>query len=209
MKILISILIVFTLSPAWAQDANSNEPQDFTQRFPNILGNNIFSRYRQPYVEPEHRERKVEIPPAPAEETYYILEGITLETTSAGEKLVALIEYNNQGGSLPKYNIGSQVAEGTIESLSWNSLVYVKPGDDPNQPVRTQVFVGQNLLGQVAQPVSSYNDYDYDYSYNSYNRSSAPSTSSRSSSSGDSSGDADAAAILQQLMERRQQELGR
>ena len=151
----------------------------------------------------------MEIPPAPAEETYYILEGITLETTSAGEKLVALIEYNNQGGSLPKYNIGSQVAEGTIESLSWNSLVYVKPGDDPNQPVRTQVFVGQNLLGQVAQPVSSYNDYDYDYSYNSYNRSSAPSTSSRSSSSGDSSGDADAAAILQQLMERRQQELGR
>ena len=184
----------------WSQTETTSPSAGFEQSYQGILRNNIFSRYRKPYVEPQLREQPVKAPPPPPEETYYVLTGITRE----GDKPVAFIEYNQQGHA-DRYYVGSKVARGHIQAMSLDGLDYVSTGSDPNQEVVTHVVVGQNLLGSISSTSSSGSGYDE----GSRRQSVSSRPQSAPAPNNASTGDANTSDLLKQLMERRQRELGR
>ncbi len=201
-----STLLMILCLPAtltWSQTDTTSSSAGFEQSYQGILRNNIFSRYRKPYVEPQLREQPVKAPPPPPEETYYVLRGIS----RANNHLVALIENNNQG-MVQFYGAGSKIARGRIESItSLDGLDYVSTGPDPNQEVVTHVVVGQNLLGSISSTSSS--SYNSGYNERASRRSVSSSPQSTPAPNDASTGDANSSDILKQLMERRQRELDR
>ena len=196
-------MLLLIVTGCWAAESSDSSPLDLMQRYPNILRNNIFSRYRQPYVEPRVEETRVK-PAAPSPETYYILKGIVLE----GDTFIAFVEYNNQG-TPQRYTEGSDIAEGTIQSLTLDGLVYMTTGKDANSPATTPVTIGQNLLGQFVDSSASQYDYGYDDTYSIGTGSTASQSSTSDTQAENSATDNSTEDILKQLMERRRRELGR
>lgn len=156
-----------------------------------ILQNNIFSRDRRPKVvgQPEAKPEQEEVVVRP--ESYYRLKGLVQEDGA----FIAFIEdarYNN----VLQLREGQSVARGTIQNLTLDSLEYNYQDSDKTVTVQ----IGRDLEGGFGTVTRS----DIMQWTPTETPSDAPSTSTSSEPA-----TGDEADILEQLRQRRQEQLGR
>ena len=155
-----------------------------------IVERNMFSRQRRSRTNRPRIQRQVPVaPPAPDPESYVVLKGVVQED---GE-FIAFLE-DTQSGQILRVRQGDSVVRGRITSLTLDSIEY------EFEDKTTIVTMGLNLQGgrdgttftgmyELSQTYSSASEEDT-------GESSAPPTE-------------DEAEILRQLMERRQQQVGK
>jgi len=189
------IFILLQAAVVAAQDRM--DKSQFQETYSILFTRNIFSRDRRP-PRPPRDPADIREPEAPPVEAGFVLKGITREHTV----VTAFIE-NLNSGRIETYTVGSPIAQGRIQSLTLDTLVYAVPGHDPNDPNAvdvTQVRIGQSLLGQTGGRRTGFRP------------------SRMGGDRGDASSGVDttpaapgsdaASEMLRQLMERRRRELG-
>lgn len=140
------IVSLAILPPGRAQDAPDNgDPPSFEAKYKLILERNIFSRERKVYREVLDVPRNE--PPPPPLEASFVVVGISRQDGMT----VAFIE-DTSLGQVDQYAVNSQIAAGTIQAMTLDSLQYRTSTDvnDVNAVAVTDVKVGQSLLGETA-----------------------------------------------------------
>ncbi len=184
----------------------ANESQATWSAYGIITQRNMFSKNRQPPRRAAERPTAVRRDPNP--ESYYIFRGVVREN----DTFIAFLQDNQQGGVL-QLREGDKVARGTVKSLTLDSIEYEFEGKT------TAVAFGQDLEG--GQGALDLNDMS-GWSTAGYSASPRRDRNSGGGRRGDRTGSdtssppssvepltGDAAELLQKLMERRQQQLGR
>ncbi len=147
-----------------------------------ITQRNMFSRQRVPFRPQESVMEKRRVMPNP--ESYLLLKGIAQENN----QFVAFVE-DKRTGSVLRLREGDPVARGRVKSLNLDSLEYEFQGKT------TPVRMGSDLEGGIGAVTAG--------DLANFTPSAAPATGSTPAPT------ADEAAILQRLMQQRQQELGK
>ena len=155
-----------------------------------IVERNMFSRQRRSRTNRPRIQRQVPVaPPAPDPESYVILKGVVQED---GE-FIAFLE-DTQSGQILRVRQGDSVVRGKIKSLNLDSIEY------EFEDKTTTVTMGLNLQG--GREGSTFAGmYELSQTY--------PSTSEEGTSESSAPPSEDEAEILRQLMERRQQQVGK
>lgn len=174
---------IASLGPAASRGQEPAEEPNSWAKYEIILKRNIFSRQRGPE---QTRTRRDDQPLAvPNPESYYRLEGVVQEDGT----FIAFVE-DMRSGSVLRLRQGQNVARGVVKSLTLDSMEYEYEG-------RTvAVELGRDLEGGLGA-VTRTELLEW-----SSSQTSQPATSSEPATEADPD-------ILKQLMERRQQELGR
>jgi hypothetical protein len=180
-----------------AKDRKSNNSEESRQasgplipwdNYRIVVEQNVFSRNRGPRAERTRRQVPV-APPAPDPESYVVLKGIVQE----GGEFIAFLE-DTQSGRILRVRKGDSIMNGKVKSLTLDSLEY-EVGDRT-----TVVTMGLNLQG--GSDGTTFTGM-YDLTQMS---ATAPAEGTTQSQSIPAEGEAE---ILRQLMERRQQQIGK
>lgn len=191
-RMIVMLVAVGALAPAWAQPSRdrgrgdrSDGREAMRERYELLLERNLFLKDRRPA--PPQSERTARPPDAPPPvESLYVVIGLVEED---GGQVRAHVE-DRRTGELLLLNPGDAIAQGVIESVDLDGVVY-KAGEE-----QTRIAVGQDLRGQTGAP---------------------PATPSAqpSSSSGDSAGSGNGSpseaemSIIERMRQRRMQQGGR
>ena len=188
--ILLAIALGFIMT-LWPQSGFSQDTttpkQDAWKNYQIILQRNIFSRQRGPRVD-RSRSQQMVTPPPPNPESYYVLKGIVQENGV----FIAFIE-DTQRGQILRVREGDSVARGKVKTFNLDTVEY------HFEDRTVTVAMGYDLEG--GRGTITFNQM--------YEMSQAYSPTSQEGTKESSSPSADEAEILKQLMERRQQQLGR
>ncbi len=174
----------------WPQSGLSQDvaapKQDKWENYQIIIQRNIFSRQRGPRVDLS-RGQRMDAPPPPNPETYYILKGIVQENGV----FIAFLE-DTQRGQIFRVREGDSVARGKVKTFNLDTIEY-EFGD------RTvTVAMGKDLEGGKGT-ITLNQMYELSQTYT---------PTSQEGTKEPTSPSADEAEILKQLMERRKQQLG-
>lgn len=174
--------------PGEGQEPTNPSDSWYTYRI--VVERNMFSRQRGPRVDRSRRQRQVPVaPPAPDPESYVILKGVVQEN---GE-FIAFLE-DTQSGQILRVLQGDSVVRGRIKSLTLDSIEY------EFEDKTTTVTMGLNLQGG-RDGTTFTGMYELSQAYSSTSEEGATESSAPPSE--------DEAEILRQLMERRQQQVGK
>jgi len=174
--------------PDYGRDQIS--PADSWNDYRIVVQRNMFSRQRGPRITRQRTQRTIPVaPPVPDPESYVVLKGIVQED---GE-FIAFLE-DSQSGQILRVRQGDSVVRGKIKSLSLDSIEY------EFEDKTTIVTMGLNLQGG-RDGTTFTGMYELSQTYTS--------TSEEGTSESSAPPSEDEAAILRQLMERRQQQVGK
>ncbi|UCF17121.1 MAG: hypothetical protein JSW59_06600 [Phycisphaerales bacterium] len=154
-----------------------------------VVERNMFSRQRMPRVDRRRRRQVPVAPPAPEPESYVVLKGIVQQ----GDTFIAFLE-DTQSGQILRVREGDSVVRGRIKTLTLDSIEY------EFEDRTTVVTMGLNLQG--GRGGTTFTGM-YELTQMS---ATAPAEDTTESSSIPAE---DEAEILRQLMERRQQQIGK
>lgn len=186
------LALIMASSPLSGQDQNEPPQQDETSpenpwdKYEVIMERNMFSRQRGPRQRPQSEDRPEVVVPNP--ESYFKFNGVVQEDGT----FIAFVE-DTRSGTVLKLREGDQVARGVIKTLTLDSLEY-------QMPERTfTIQLGFDLEGgRGAVTMDELMEY-------SETTAAAPT----GEAAGTEAPTGEAADILQQMLQRRQQELGR
>ncbi len=174
----------------WPQSGLSQEAaapkQDKWENYQIIIQRNIFSRQRGPRVDLSRRQR-MDAPPPPNPETYYILKGIVQENGV----FIAFLE-DTQRGQIFRVREGDSVARGKVKTFNLDTIEY------EFEDRTVTVAMGKDLEGGKGT-ITLNQMYELSQTYTPTSQEGTKESTSPS---------ADEAEILKQLMERRKQQLG-
>ena len=154
-----------------------------------VVERNMFSRQRGPRVDRSRRRQVPVAPPVPDPESYVVLKGIVQEDGA----FIAFLE-DTQSGQIRRVRQGDSVVRGKIKALSLDSIEY------EFEDKTTTVTMGLNLQGGRDGTVFT-GMYELSQTSSTTPAGGTTETSTRPSE--------DEAEILRQLMERRQQQVGK
>jgi hypothetical protein len=183
---MIVLVLIVTLPAASGQDRDEAPKQDPWAEYEVILERNMFSRQRGPRRQRQREERREVVMPNP--ESYFKFNGVVQEDGM----FIAFLE-DTRSNSVLRLRAGDQVARGVIKALTLDSLVYELADQT------TTVQLGFDLEG--GRGAVTMNELM------EYSGTAAASPTGEASESEAPTGEA--ADILQQLLQRRQQELGK
>jgi hypothetical protein len=186
-----------------AQETTATGPQNTWAQYQVILQRNIFSRQRGPVRQRQRITRPTRPIVVPNPESYFLLKGIVQE----GGKFIAFLEDTQNNGILRLYE-GDSVARGVVKNFTLDSIEY------EFQDKSISVTMGQDLEGgQGTVPMSTLLSLPTAPSTSDGQETAEATQTAESSETAESVGgetpaSMDEAAILKQLMEKRQQQLG-
>ena len=175
---------IVSLWPAAGLGREQAQAQNPWAKYEIILKRNIFSRQRGPEQTRTRRDDQPRAVPNP--ESYYRLKGVVQEDGT----FIAFVE-DTRSGSVLRLRRGDNVARGVIKSLTLDSMEYEFEGQT------VAVELGRDLEGGLGAVTRTEL-----LEWSSSQTSSQPETSSEPATG-------DETDMLKQLMERRQQQLGR
>ena len=181
--------LIISLWPKYGLSQDAATPkQDTWENYQIILQRNIFSRQRGPRIDRSQRQRKqrMDTPPPPNPESYFVLKGIVQENGV----FIAFIE-DTQRGQILRVREGDSVARGKVKTFNLDTIKY------HFEDRTVTVAMGYDLEG--GEGTITFDQM--------YELSQAYSSTSQEGTKESSSPSADEAEILKQLMERRQQQL--
>ena len=171
--------------PAQAQDRDETPKRDPWAKYEVILERNMFSRQRG-FLRREDEPRRDVVVPNP--ESYFRFNGVVQEDGT----FIAFVE-DTRSNSVLRLRAGDQVARGVVRALTLDSLVYEL--DDQTTTIR----LGYDLEGGHGAVTMT--------ELMEYSGTAAVSPAGETPESEAPTGEA--ADILQQMLQRRQQELGK
>jgi hypothetical protein len=183
----LTLLLGLTLavSPASEQGPAETPKRDAWAEYEVILERNMFSRQRGPRRRREEEPRREIAVPNP--ESYYRFNGVVQEDGT----FIAFVE-DTRTSTVLRLRAGDQIARGVVKALTLDSLVY-EMGEQT-----TTIQLGFDLEGGHGAVTMN--------ELMQYSQTAAPSQAGQAAPSEATEEPAD---ILQQLLQRRQQELGR
>jgi len=172
------------------EDQKAIKTSDSWDTYKIIVERNMFSRQRGPRVDRSRRQRQVPVaPPVPDPESYVVLKGIVQEDGA----FIAFLE-DTQSGQILRVRQGDGVVRGKIKALTLDSIEY------EFEDKTTTVTMGLNLQGGRDGTL-----FTGMYESSQTSSTTPPEGTTESSSISPE----DEAEILRQLMERRQQQIGK
>jgi len=180
--------LIVAAAPAAEQEPAETPQRDAWAEYQVILERNMFSRQRGPRRQREEEPRREREVALPNPESYYRFNGVVQEDGT----FIAFVE-DTRTGTVLRLRAGDQIARGAVKTLTLDSLVY-EMGEQT-----TTIRLGFDLEG--GQGAVTMNELM------EYSQTVAPSQTGQAASS--QAPAEEPADVLQQLLRRRQQELGR